>query len=126
MSQPVGDDLTHRDQLIGMVQAQPEMLPLAIDDIVGPPLPPDAVHAWRVFSELSGTRSSGMGGVGAITYSEMLAYQTLTDTSMTPLDVALVREADHAFLRFAMQRMKRAEEDAPDAMGAGQTHDTEA
>jgi hypothetical protein len=37
----------------------------------------------------------------------LLAYQTLTGVVLTPLDVALVREADHAFLSFAMQRMKR-------------------
>jgi hypothetical protein len=90
-----------------MADAQPEMLAAVIDDIVGPPLPPIAARAWEVFGAVSGTRSSGMGGIGAVTYTELLAYQTLTGVVLTPLDVALVREADQAFLSFAMQRMKR-------------------
>ncbi|MFN9087348.1 MAG: hypothetical protein ACK6DP_12365 [Gemmatimonas sp.] len=95
-----------------MVEAQPELMAAVLDEIVGPPLPPIAARAWQVFGELSGTRSAGMGGVSAIPYTEMLAYQTLTGTTLTPLDVALVREADAAFLSYAMSRMKRA--DAPD------------
>jgi hypothetical protein len=91
-----------------MALAEPAMLDVLLDDLVGPPLPPVAARAWEVFSHVSGTRSSGMGGIGAITYTELLAYQTLTGTTLTPLDVALVREADQAFLSFALTRMKSA------------------
>lgn len=92
-----------------MALAQPEMLAVVLDDLVGPPLPPVAEVAWRVFGEVSATRTSGMGGIGAITYTELLAYQTLTDTRLTPLDVLLVREADQVFVQWALQRMQRAE-----------------
>lgn len=96
-----------------MVEAQPEMMDAVLDDIVGPPMPPLADRAWAVFGQLSGTRSSGMGGIGAITYTEMAAYQALTGTRLTPLDVAFVREADAVFLSYAMQRMKRADDQPP-------------
>ena len=100
-----------------MALAEPAMMDTVMEDLVGPPLPPVAVRAWEVFSQVSGTRSSGMGGIGAITYTELLAYQTLTGTTLTPLDVALVREADQAFLSFALARMKSAGDrpkDVPD------------
>lgn len=79
---------------------------MVLDDLVGPPMPPVAVRAWQVFADLSGTRSGGMGGIAAISYTEMVAYQTMTGTRLTPLDVALVREADGAFLAIAMRRMQ--------------------
>ncbi len=91
-----------------MALAQPEMLAVVMDDLVGPPLPPLAERAWRVFGELSGTRASGMGGVGAITYTEMDAYQRLTGATLTALDVALVREADAGFLAYAYCKLKAA------------------
>jgi hypothetical protein len=93
-----------------MAEAQPEMLEAVFDEIVGPPLPPVAVRAWDVFGQLSGTRSAGMGSIGAITYTELVAFQTCTGTTLTPLDVALIREADGAFLSMAMARMNRADD----------------
>lgn len=74
-------------------------VPEAFARLVGPPCPPLAQRAWGVFLELHGTRGSGgMGSVPAITYAEMAAYQAMTDTRLTPLDVACVRAADDAFL----------------------------
>lgn len=73
--------------------------------MVGPPCPPLAARAWEVFGQLHGTRSIGMGGVGPITFGEMDAFQRLTRQRLTPLDVALIREADSVFLAVALQRM---------------------
>lgn len=97
-----------------MALAEPAMLETVLDDLVGPPLPPAAERAWQIFAELNGTRSSGLHGIGAITYTELHAYQLVTHTRLTPLDVALIREADGAFLHHAAQRMKSAE--APSAL----------
>lgn len=99
-----------------MALAEPAMMDAVLNDLVGPPLPPVAERAWQVFGELSGTRASGMGGIGAITYAELLAYQTLTATRLTPLDVALVREADAVFLQFALRRIKDARADTGSAL----------
>lgn len=90
-----------------MALAEPAMLEPTLEDVVGPPLPPGADRAWRIFGELNATRASGTGGVGAITYAEMVAYETLTGVLLTPLDVALVREADAVFLQHALTRMSR-------------------
>ena len=94
-----------------MADAQPEMLAVVLDDIVGPPLPPLAARAWDVFRALSDTRMVGMGGVGPITYTEMAAFEQLTDTPLTPLDVALVREADAVFLTYAMSKLRAARDE---------------
>lgn len=51
-----------------------------------------------------------MGGIGSITFTEMAAYQQMTGTTLTPLDVALVREADGVFLQFAMRRLRAADD----------------
>lgn len=91
-----------------MALVQPEMMDAVVDELVGPPMPPLAERAWQVFHDLSATRASGMGGVGAITYAETDAYCRLTDTALTPLDVALVREADAAFLSYAYRKLKAA------------------
>jgi hypothetical protein len=96
---------------VGLAQVDPA---LVLDELAGPPLPPMAARAWRVFGEVNSTRSSGMGGIGAITYTELAAYQAVTGERLTPLDVALVREADGAFLQFAMRRMAPKGEDGLD------------
>jgi len=89
-----------------MAEAQPELLEVALDDLIGPPLPPLAERAWAVFGQLNGTRASGMQGVAPITFTELAAFQDVTGTRLTPLDVALVREADAVFVQIALQRMK--------------------
>ncbi len=93
-----------------MAEAQPELLVSVLDDLTGPPLPPLAERAWDVFGRLSATRQSGMHGVGPITYGEMAAFQDLSGVLLSPLDVELIREADSAFLAFAMERFKQAAE----------------
>jgi hypothetical protein len=104
--------------MASMALVQPEVMDAVVDELVGPPMPPLAERAWDVFGQLSGTRASGMGGVGAITYTEMDAYQRLTGTTLTALDVALVREADAAFLSYAYRKLKAAgtrdDDDSPE------------
>jgi hypothetical protein len=91
-----------------MVEAQPELLPAVWDDIVPPPLPQIAERAWEAFGELNETRDAGSGGISRIKYVEMLAYQTMTGVWLSPLDVALVKEADKAFAAVVMEQLKDA------------------
>lgn len=106
-----------------MAEAQPEMLPVVLDEIVGPPLPPLAARAWDVFRALSETRTVGLQGVGPITYTEMAAFEQMTDTALTPLDVALVREADAVFLTYAMSRFRAARDEASPGAAADSSED---
>lgn len=67
-----------------------------LPDLLGPPMPPGAEVGWELFWALHETRGMAMTGLLPITYSEMDAFQRLTQRRMTPLEVALVREADRA------------------------------
>lgn len=69
---------------------------LHLPDLLGPPLPPGTESAWDMFWALHETRGTTMTGLAPISYAEMAAYQRLTQRRMTPLEVALVREADRA------------------------------
>lgn len=62
----------------------------------GPDLPQDARHAWSVFAALSRTRTMSSAGPNPINYLEIDAYCRVTHDQLTPLDVALIREADDA------------------------------
>lgn len=92
---------------------------MGLPALVGPPIPPIAEHAWRVFWDLSETRAVAMGGVSAISYTELAAYHTMTGQPLTPLDVAFVREADRAFLA-SVRKAEAAREDD----GAADDRDT--
>jgi hypothetical protein len=100
------------EQLAGLALAEPALLETVLSDMVGPPCPALAVRAWEVFGQLHETRSCGMGGVRAITFTELDAFQRVTGQRLTPLDVALVREADRVFVAVAVARM------TPDGPGA--------
>lgn len=72
--------------------------PAVLADLVGPPLPLEADAAWQAFADLSGTRAVGMHGASRLSYTEIEAYNRLTDAGLTPFDLALLRVADDAFL----------------------------
>lgn len=97
---------------------------MGLPALVGPPIPPIAEHAWRVFWDLSETRAVGMGGVSGISYTELAAYATMTGQPLTPLDVALVREADRAFLA-SVRKADAAREDGETGDETGDTATTE-
>ena len=70
----------------------------------GPDLPPDARHAWAVFASLSRTRTMSSAGPNPISYLEIDAYCRVTHDRLTPLDVALIREADDALAAAVVAR----------------------
>ena len=81
-------------------------VPGVLVDLIGPPLPPLAVRAWSAYLELDRTRSSGMQGVGPITFAEIDAFERTTAAGLTPLDVHLIRIADDAFMAEVHERMR--------------------
>lgn len=84
-----------------------------LPDLLGPPMPPGTDVGWDVFIALHQTRGATMGTLLPITYTEMDAYQRLTQRRLTPLDVALVREADRAMLDEVVARQPAADEPPP-------------
>lgn len=92
-------------------------IPDALEALIGPPLLPIAANAWDVFNALSATRGSSSAGVLPITYSELEAFQRVTTTQLTALDVELVRTADAAFLTEVHERAQPAERDASSEAG---------
>lgn len=87
-------------------------IPAAMADLVGPACPPIAGRAWAAFLALHATRGGGgMGGVNAITYTELAAYMAITGATLTPLDVTLVRAADDAFLEHAAALLRPEREE---------------
>lgn len=67
-----------------------------LPDLLGPPMPPGTESGWEMFWALHETRGMAMTGLLPITYAEMDAYQRLTQRRITPLEAALIREADRA------------------------------
>lgn len=98
--------MTLREHLLVAAQLNPA----ALEDLLGPPLPPVAERAWGVFLDLNGTRGSSQGGLQPITYTELAHYQTLTGATLTPFECELVREADAVFVSEALARLRTSAE----------------
>ena len=62
-----------------------------------PPLPAAAKWIWRSFVDLSAARQSAFS-LQPISYSEIVAYQTVTGIRLVGWEVALIRELDSRFL----------------------------
>lgn len=90
----------------------------ALGDLLGPPFPPGTEDAWTHFLALHSTRPIGAHGPTGIPYSELVAYQHVTETALTPLEVACIRAADEAYLARAYERMAAGRDAAPPAEDA--------
>lgn len=84
----------------------------ALGELEGPPMPPMAERAYEVFFELSESRGATMAGPMALSFTEIDAYQRATRQRLTPLDIALLKEADRAFLA---EMRDRSTPSAPEA-----------
>lgn len=83
-------------------------MPEARRDLIGPPLPPLAVRAWSVFRDLDETRVIGEGGVRRLAYTEVAAYCDLMAITLTPLEIALLAEADRATVSALRAQLREA------------------
>jgi hypothetical protein len=61
-------------------------------------VPPIAVHVWDWFWSLSETRAPGFSQPGRITFTEILAWSTLTGAQPTPREVSAICAMDDAFM----------------------------
>lgn len=63
-----------------------------------PTLPRGLVPLWNDFIELHQSRGAGMAGPARITFADILAWQTVTGSTLEPWELAAVRRADDAFM----------------------------
>ena len=101
--------MTLREHLSGIAAS----VPAAAQELFGPPQPPYTEVGWELFWRLHATRGVTEMGLAPITYAEMVAYERLTRTRMTPFDVLCVREADDALLCETRDRITSAQAATP-------------
>lgn len=82
-------------------------------ELLGPPLPPIAQHAWNVFDELHARRTISADGIWPIKHSEIESYCNLSDDRLTGLDLVLVCTIDDAYVASIANAMAPDEPDAP-------------
>jgi hypothetical protein len=103
-----GTTQTQSQDLGGLVALGGPLAARALSDLLGPPFPPGTDDAWDVFLQLHTRRSSGAHAVNPIAPDALLAYCTLTDTMLTPCEVACVFAADDAFLEVVGESLRSA------------------
>ena len=78
------------------------------DEYVELTCPTEAQSIWNAFVELSGSRHrDGMGGIGSISYTEMLAYSKLRQFELSPHDVTTLKALDNAYLNNAAKQLAK-------------------
>lgn len=103
-----GETRTQSEDLAGLSLTSGPMGARALTDLLGPPFPPGTEDAWDVFLQLHGRRSSGAHAVNPIAPDALLAHCRLTDTMLTPCEVACVYAADDAFLEVVGESLRAA------------------
>jgi hypothetical protein len=101
-----GETRTQSDDLAGLSLVSGPLGARALADLLGPPFPPGTEDAWDTFLQLHGRRSSGAHTVNPITPEAIVAHCTLTDTLLTPCEVACVYAADDALLEVVGERLR--------------------
>jgi hypothetical protein len=61
------------------------------------PIPDCVVYLWEFILDLNSTRQSGMG-VNAISYTEIVAWCTLTGNKLSPYETRVIKMLDRVFL----------------------------
>jgi len=103
-----GETRTQSEDLAGLSLLPGPNAARALSDLLGPPFPPGSEDAWDTFLQLHGRRSSGAHSVNPLTPDTLLAHCTLTDTLLTPCEVACVYAADDAYLEVVGERLRAA------------------
>lgn len=63
-----------------------------------PTLPPGLVPLWGDFIDLHTTRGVGMAGPARIGFGDILAWQTVTGSTLEPWEIEAIRKADDAYI----------------------------
>jgi len=63
------------------------------------PLP--LVPIWSAFVALHSARTAGFSGPNPITYSEILAWKTLTESPLKPWEIEVIKQVDKVYMEVA-------------------------
>jgi hypothetical protein len=58
-------------------------------------------HVWSAFITLSNSRTSGFSGPNPITYEQIKAWKELTETPVSPWEVAAIKRLDTVYMGIA-------------------------
>jgi hypothetical protein len=101
LAQPV-DGVPLRDHLEQVVAStQGRVVP---PELNVPDLPSAMEYLWLWFCDLSGGRPHTGFGPGAIPYSEITAWASLTENDPSPWDVGLLKKLDAVYLEVASSK----------------------
>lgn len=64
-----------------------------------PEFPSLLISIWRIFIDLSNSRSQGFSGGGPITYEQMKAYSEITGNNIGPVEAEIIQRLDKEYLR---------------------------
>lgn len=95
----MADGATYRDHLLVVERAGGDAA-----ELTAPELPPGGGEIWALFWQLR--RSAGSNGMSqnAISFTELLAWQTITGVALAPDEVDLISAMDQAALVAAMEK----------------------
>lgn len=71
----------------------------APEGLAGPPFPSRYVHLWDAFLDLHSGRSYSSSGANPISWSDILAWDTLTQTGLQEWEVRVIKTLDALWLR---------------------------
>ena len=64
-----------------------------------PEFPDTLSLVWRIFIELSNSRSQGFSGGSPITYEQMKAYTEITGNTIGPAQAEIIQKLDREYLK---------------------------
>ncbi|MEO7031122.1 MAG: hypothetical protein ABI351_11975 [Herbaspirillum sp.] len=65
-------------------------------------------HVWQMFLSLNQSRSNNGFGASPISYTEMLAWATLTDIRPTPYEVSAIKSLDTVYMAIQAKAAEKA------------------
>lgn len=77
-------------------------MPLLIANL--PPIPEDMEYLWEWFIELDASRGNNGFGISSLTYTEILAWATLTGRRPAPWEIAVIHRLDSVRIRVANEK----------------------
>jgi hypothetical protein len=106
----LGSGINSRRAQLENVQRQTGITPQELLDI--PEIPQSMVSIWTHFINLHNTRTTGMSGANAITYSDILAYFTLLQEQPEIWEINTIRRLDTAVLQHFSDLMEKEQNKA--------------
>lgn len=86
--------------------------------LIGPDLDEQSTHLWGWFLDLHVARGSNGFGPSALSYSEILAWATLTRVAPTPWEVSVIKRLDAVYLCHAADESDKRQTQKQQAKGS--------